>query len=710
MPQKFWLWLKNNLFDYRKMTSDFRRSIAFAVLILFNFLTLDWHILSAALFAGWWFFSAGLAEKYLSVIWPTLDKIFIRVLGAFTSLMMLGWLLSFIVSFLVYNDWSVSLSLIIVSMIQRLIGQKIYPSGNNDQVMGDESFHDVLPYSEKMFYGFFGLALMALGLIFLSVKSGYLLSPWQTLNYWYVAVIFLLAVNLMYAIFSVRKDKLVVILIILFSFVLHSYLLVYGAGFGGDRFRHLGSEYRLLDGIEGSLSEKWSRTTNLFSLAVPANLVNGSQLSYGFNWSISAVMSRLSGIDVFYLDQILMIFFWSIFLTIIFYAAAKTLGTSSRVARLTAAMPLFLYILQYYGSLALPASYGALIAVFMLAYWLAYLKDKRRDLLVLGLALTIASIFSYSLTFIILLIMAALVLAIDNKKKLIIVAAFSSVLIFLTELMSPYSSLVAQLFNFTGFKNLIQANIFFFVHSPHPAISIFDNYHAYLAFSILMLILLLAAIIRFIKVGDQGRTLVLSLLIILLVNYKLGWLFLDGLNVLPRRLDVFIALLCLLPLAFFIGETTSQFKKRGLRILAVCLSLWLILSYISGPQLDANVTVDENAAMKKTAQEIGRDYPKYCVLADTWPLLALDAYTLREMAAGNFPETANHQQDRRVWLFDQISLYPSAELLLIAKQTTGADKCFLMLNSEKTPPTTIDWLNSHLGQAEVFGQEKLWRF
>ena len=144
--------------------------------------------------------------------------------------------------------------------------------------------------------------------------------------------------------------------------------------------------------------------------------------------------------------------------------------------------------------------------------------------------------------------------------------------------------------------------------------------------------------------------------------------------------------------------------------MVVVLAFWLVLAYISGPQLDANVTVYENAAMKKTAQEIGRNYSKHCVLANTWPLLALEAYTLREVAAGNFPETDNHQQDRRVWLFNQMSLYPSAELLLIAKQTTGADKCFLLFNSQKTPASTISWLNDHLGQAEVFGQELLWRF
>ncbi|MBI5765701.1 hypothetical protein HZA71_00555 [Candidatus Falkowbacteria bacterium] len=138
------------------------------------------------------------------------------------------------------------------------------------------------------------------------------------------------------------------------------------------------------------------------------------------------------------------------------------------------------------------------------------------------------------------------------------------------------------------------------------------------------------------------------------------------------------------------------------------LGLLTTLTYISGPIQEAVVTTNEAKAMKYIWQEIGNSSSDYCVLANTWPLLALEAYSAKEVVAGNFPSDDNHQQPERVKLFNEINKNPSRKVLDEALAVENKKACFLVL--ENTGEEIINRVTNLLGEPKVIGDNLIWKF
>jgi len=117
--------------------------------------------------------------------------------------------------------------------------------------------------------------------------------------------------------FSKIKLKYFLLILILTSLLFHAYLLIpYQAGFGGDKWRHIGAEKMLMQGkiYEPVLFGDNVSYSQLGPLKIPEVLIAGNKTSYANMWGLTIALSWLTGIDIFYLDLILGFLLFSIFL------------------------------------------------------------------------------------------------------------------------------------------------------------------------------------------------------------------------------------------------------------------------------------------------------------------------------------------------------------------------------------------------------------
>jgi hypothetical protein len=105
---------------------------------------------------------------------------------------------------------------------------------------------------------------------------------------------------------------------------------------------------------------------------------------------------------------------------------------------------------------------------------------------------------------------------------------------------------------------------------------------------------------------------------------------------------------------------------------------------------------------------------KYCVLANTWPLLALESESGREIVTGGFPFYYEYRQPERVQLFDNMNKNPSVKDMERALAITGAKDCYFMTEDRWLYPIrksqTFNRLNQILGSSEKVGSVYIWKF
>lgn len=229
----------------------------------------------------------------------------------------------------------------------------------------------------------FFLTLAALGLYLVCVAFGFyllassqtgvgVLGPWQTIDQRYIYVFFA-ATFLLGAIilFSALPTRWVLLLLILHSFLLHSYLpLTHALLYGADQWRHIAVEQRIVEHlpvVAPTLAD--GSTGGAFN-----NLVG--QVSYSALWYVSAALALIkrSGsyiANLIVVNRWLVPIFWSIAFPMLFYALVRRLGWFKERFNLfmvwLSALP---FTWQANGSLTLPVSFGFLFflgAMFLLA-------------------------------------------------------------------------------------------------------------------------------------------------------------------------------------------------------------------------------------------------------------------------------------------------------------------------------------------------------
>ena len=465
-------------------------------------------------------------------------------------------------------------------------------------------------------------------LIKVSATGAAISSPWQVLPIAYLAFAALLIAAAGYAVLSNKKIVQALILIILSSLIIHSYLLSYNNGFGADRFRHLASEQRLLEGKEyqPSLLAKELWLSQLGPIAIPRALIDSAKLSYGAQWSIEASVSKLSGWPVFQVNRFLLPLVWSLFLPLIIFAAAWLMKPDARFALLSAFLSSGLYLLQYYGAQGLPASYGFLFLAFYCLWPLLYLRTGDKRLLYLSAGLLILMYFSYSLSFICAAAFFALIMAAKSERRYSYAAAFAamSVLISLDFLSSPRFAFDPHRF----YDALAGSNLLYFfgANTDYPALNIL------LALIICILVIVIAYFVAFDKWNQYLRAAGLWFLA-MFGAYFLSWSLLYGEHSVSRRLLLFACLPLIFLLADFLKRLMSLWPPAiimSAAVLAVCFN------YYSGPILAAGVSDADLRRARELWPEI-QTRRDACVKEPLGVILALEYESAKE-----FQETINN--------------------------------------------------------------------
>jgi hypothetical protein len=113
------------------------------------------------------------------------------------------------------------------------------------------------------------------------------------------------------------------------------------------------------------------------------------------------------------------------------------------------------------------------------------------------------------------------------------------------------------------------------------------------------------------------------------------------------------------------------------------------------------VSVDEYRAMQAVSHQSEGKAP--CVIAGTYPLLALEAVSHKQIVGGGFPITHAFEQSELQKIFGSLSEDPNNEsswqLALLA---TGAKTCYLVA------PFSADKVTDFFGAA--FGNVGVWQY
>lgn len=671
-----------------------------------NWQSIDNNMMSTGLFLIWLITATYFAGQILTRIFAV-PRWIVYGLGIFLSIFIFGFIANIFSSWFILNNLTIVISLALV--LVALYCWSHFFLRQDISIQSDLIDRPIFQFKNIWLGVMAVLAILGWVIIYSARTGNYLSSPWQVISPWFVVIIFALAILMYLLVFSKRSNVVIVISIIVFSFLIHSYFLVYQEGFGGDRWRHIGSENRIMRGLEYQptllTSDIWY--SQIGGVNVPRALIDTAKISYGFEWSLVVTASKISGINVVRVDQFLGLILLSLFLPLVMYAVAMALWPQRQFALLSALIPTAFHAIQYYSSQTLPAGLSFIFLIFIVGLWSANLKNSTKTSTLFILFLTVLMYFSYSLGFFLAVLMAILygLFKLKNRFKYALIVFLPA--IFIMEWLS-FDSKFDGHFSVRIFYNSLmrQSN---FIYNGVGRFLPFDVPYSHwisqlLALSVMAVLLFFIWWIFTLK--NVSLKYFASGLILILINYILSWNLLSGLHIISRRLDIFAAIFMAMLLAW--GLAYNLAGKKMVVVVAIVMSVLTITTYASGPILNASVTTNETLAMKYVWQEISNRPADFCVLANTWPLLALEAYSGKEVVAGNFPSDYNHQQPERVEIFDVIRKNPSRHILDRALRVTGKKECFLVIE-DGAPEVTRD-IKSMLGEPKVFGNNLVWRF
>ncbi len=696
----------DNLDNYFMFKLTINFIIAF--LIYLNLQTGGWVVWGVFLALFWLLVNSKTTAKILKKIFPISSGIN-RMLGLFLSIWLLGFIANIFASWLILDNMAIFLSLMAVPAILYFWQGIFNDVKNKDELTA--TIRDWYLNFKKILSIIFGVLLIIGWKLIGQAKTGeYIMSPWEVLSFWFLVVVFLLGLLVYVLIYSKRKVFTVLFLIILLSLLAHSYLLVYQQGFGGDRWRHIGAENRIMAEIEfqPTLVTQNLKYYEIGSLKVPQALVAVRKLSYGFHWSLSVIISKIIKLNVLTLDNYLILILWSVFLPLLLYAVAKTIWPHHQYSLMVAALPLVFYLFQYYGALTLSISYSVMYVVFMLGLWLVYIKSPNKKLLAFNIFLTLLMYFGYSLALIVAIVLLVFALFYNlGKIWRRAIGVTLSLVIFVIEWASSYNYWRTDFLWAQIIKDLTISSNWLFFGSGRAVIWSWNwTSIMALAVSIVFGFMFLYFVRQIIRQKDKMLNFVVGFWAILLANYLLSWILLDGLHTLTRRINVFI----LIPMIFIFGWgiVYNIRSKKSAKLVALALTIVMTLAYISGPVLNAMVTTDELVAMEYVWEQIKASPSEYCVVANTWPLLALDGLSAKQVVAGNFPSDFNHQQPERVEIYDKLIIEPELEDIQNMFEATGASLCVVAISRDQLSEKVRGELYGLMGEPKNVANILIW--
>ncbi|MFA6227959.1 MAG: hypothetical protein WC668_02115 [Patescibacteria group bacterium] len=591
-------------------------------MIIYLILSLAWLLIST-------YFAGRIILRILPV-----NRQLATILGIFFSLAVLSLIANIFTAWLALADIFI-ISAFAVSLLL-LVGLYLYyarlPVLDTAMRAGGEPF---LPSYFSYAAILFVLAIIGGYFVSAGISGGALTSPWQVINPLFLAVVFVCSLAVLYLSQSRLPLAAALFSVLVFSLLIHSYLLVYPNGFGGDRFRHLGSEYRLLSGLEyqPTLLARDVWYVNVGGIKIPQALVDPAKLSYGAQWSLEVVVSKITSIDVFQLNRFLLPLFWSLFLPLIIFVSALLLYPNRQFALLSAVLSSGFYLWQYYGGQGLPATWGLLNFAFGAMFWLAYLRRPNGKTPLLAMIFTALNYFNYSLAFILLLIFGALSLAAQKRGWLPVVALLALAGLVALDFVSS-RQISFQLGNL--YQAWTAGNLWYFNSGLRlwPQWGLAPKIFDLLVAAVFIFIYLISLVVAWQR-NDPAWRLISYFSLVVLGAYFISWGFLTGEHLLARRLTLFAVFPILLLFCQLLSSVIR--KRRQAELAVVVLALLIVANYYSGPVMDLTVTDADWQKAQAVWQEIKSLPEKPCVKEPLPVILALEAVSAKE-----FQETTNN--------------------------------------------------------------------
>jgi hypothetical protein len=605
----------------------------------------------------------------------------------------------------------------------------------------------ILPFLGVFLY----LILVGVGfwLLHTSQTGASLTTPWQTIDPRYIYIFAGATFVLGLLIFSRLKSFNLLILLIFHSFFLHSYLpLTHQLMYGADGWRHMANEERILAGLpflEPQIVSQ-SQTTH-YSL-----LTTIGRLSYSQLWFLSAAVSDTLPLDLITVNKWLLPVVWSLFFPLLLFEIGKALGWGEKQSLFLVWVSALPFALQSAGSFTLPVNLGFLVwLLFFLALLKRANKPEPRQIIFLLIG-AVVLLFGYSLFFIVYLLAWGITEALSLRAKrsnpiadvllttkglprhpaiagLLAMTLLVALVLPGIELFSHYSYLtplnwftqIKQIFgNFTGLylangprpHDIATGNIIF---NQTPSYAFVSNWFTLwrgwvVVFMIAFWFIVLIGIRDFYRRRTTTYYLLLTTSLGFTGSYILSRYFLSGEEVLTRRLDVVLAFFfIILFTAGFVSlynKISPSFKKFALGFILLILTVAIAASYSLGPDTNT-VSFDEYQAMQYVwaNDEIN---PDHCVVADTYPLLALEAISKKEIIGGGFPIDANFGQPELVKAYQELKKNLSFEAWRDVLNQRKLNECWLVASRENLQYNAFMAKDSD--NIRYFGDIVVWRY
>ena len=736
-----------------------------------------------------------------------LDKIWSKIFGFLTVFYLSAMAVGIPVVVWKYDRLAVAGAMLAVGVVGLVLSSLLrHPERSSSGVEGSSGINNGIPRQARndgvRFTKWHFILLGALSALFaffvFHARTGvYILSPWDVLSSFTLILFFAIAFLVGLLVFSNRPVKIILAVLIAFSYLTHLYLpVIYQTGFGGDKWRHLGAERWLQDSnvytpsIWGEVNRSM---VNIGPLNLPEALVAGNKTSYAAQWASTIMLAESLGVDVFWVDLLLVFLLWSLFLPLILYQFGKIIfihsspypspqrGEGTQIGLLFAFLPTLFYTFQSEGAITLPVSFGHLFFFFVLLLWAYYAKEGKRGTLIMAWGLSLFFYWAYILNFFVLIGVGVLALAWRSIRPRLYPGGGRGVVLFgslvlaailaipfleifqglssylpgsasgrglvdaLADAMGRLAGYIGVivppdyidqgnfLFNQSG-KSLSRLPLFsyqlipFLVSSLVWGIIIWGIYRIVIASrrrSNPAVNSGIATVASTLPRNDTKTLLFLAIIfLIALSSYFISWSFTEGVHILARRLNETIVFFMILFLGYgiylWLQMSAPTFTKEGVRgwlrvserkkILAVCfvLAFSATATFASGPKLQL-VTADELQAAKYVWSELKNDAPPYCVIANTWPLLGLEAESGRRITAGGFPLYGEYAQPERVKIFEGLSKKPAMKWIDGAFRVTGAQTCYYMSEKRWMSDFVFEDTVKLLGEPVKIGTVYIWK-
>lgn len=611
------------------------------------------------------------------------------------------------------------------------------------------------------------LAVLSFYLLIAS-RTGEARTVWQVLHPAFIPTLFFTTSLLLTILFSAERTTHKMLLIIVHSILIHSFFsIVFPAGDLSGQQMVLGRTRRVFDNTVLHGVSEWPTRTVLIYLVETFRGMN-------FQAALSTIFARMFSIDIFYVHLFLVPVLWGTFIPIASFLTTKALGGDEKASVLSSLLVSAFPYTTYFGAISVPNSLGFIFFFYSLYFMLKHLSSNNSRTAYFMVAFSFFSFLSHFLTGVISFSLLLLALAFKSHKSekaassLTAKVSLAISFLFCVSLL-PLSFIYLRFFN-PGYHAVFTLDKFYEL-PPEEIAGLFligkltygfDLKTILLViigptFALLYMIYLLHKLKKNSTAQFRIRLLFLfAAFLMILIDYRILKLFMDGLPLGEERLWVFRDFIAVPFVALAIYAVISSIKAflkakspptitipslKRFRDCSKALSKGVVLRVASllftGLLLTLNVlfplllaswmTTSLSAAypqvapLQTTWYELEavkyieeNTHEKYVVICDTWTIFA------GEMIVGIKNPRAYYfgEYDSRGYnLFVKMKEDPSPQAMIEAMNQTGTDTTVAYfiateprLDTEEFNSTVSKALQNGLPVYATFGNGKLYIF